>query len=85
MNIERTAILSDTSSYTDRYNKFTFTEGTDVTLEAGTWEYRVYEQTSPSNTNHINATGELEVGLVDVHGTDNVTFTHGQSTDTFAW
>ena len=86
MNIERTAILSDSSAYTDRYNQFTFTEGVDITfLTGGIWEYRIYEQTSSTNTNFNNATSELEVGLAYVHGTDNITFKQGESTDTIVW
>lgn len=49
-------IIADTSSFTRRYNRFSFTEGTDdalngsLTLGAGgQYEYFVYEQASTTN------------------------------------
>lgn len=87
MNIERSVVLTDTATtdQKERFNKFTFTEGTDVTLEAGIWEYRVYEQTSPSNTDYNQSTSQVEIGLANVTGTDNVTFHQGSSNDTMVW
>ncbi len=89
MNIERTLLFTpaqDTSPYPDRYNQFSFIESIDLTFPTGgIWEYRIYEQTSASNTNYNNATSELEIGLAYVHATDNVTFAQGESTDTIVW
>ena len=78
---EKSCIITDTSSYTYRYNKFTLTEtsGTEVltsgtiTLSpAGFWHYEVYEQSSSSNTNYLlslNPSIPLEVGKLKVIGT----------------
>lgn len=49
---ERQIILTDTSDYPTRYNLFTFTEGTDLTLMSGQNEYRIYD----------NNNVEVEVG-----------------------
>lgn len=71
-------IVSDTSNYIERYNKFLVTEtsGTQtltsgvVTLgDAGFYEYAIYEQTSSSNLDIVNTTSLLEIGLIKVVGT----------------
>lgn len=59
-------LLTDTSSYTDRYNKFAVTEGTTFTLDAGEYMYKVYAQTSPSNTNPDSADELVEQGILKV-------------------
>lgn len=44
-------VLSDTSSYTDRYNRFSFTEGTDLTIpNAGDYKYTFYQKETDSTT-----------------------------------
>jgi len=60
-------ILTDSSSYTERYNKFSVTEGTTFTLDAGEYLYKVYAQTSPSNTNPALANELVEQGLLKVN------------------
>jgi hypothetical protein len=60
-------ILTDSSSYTERYNKFSVTEGTTFTLDAGEYLYKVYAQTSPSNTNPALANELVEEGLLKVN------------------
>ena len=60
-------ILTDTSAYTDRYNKFSVTEGTTFTLDGGEYEYKVYAQTSPSNTNPDLANELVEQGILKVN------------------
>lgn len=71
-------ISADLSDYPERYNEFLITEtsGTQtltsgvVTLaETGTYEYEIYEQTSSTNLNKVNATSLLEIGLIKVVGT----------------
>lgn len=42
-------ILTDTSQFTDRYNRFTFVEPTTADLIEGFWDYEVYEQASSVN------------------------------------
>lgn len=66
-NAKQTVIMSDTSSYTDRYNSFTLIEGTTVTLSPeGFWKYEVWEQSSAVNTNPDLATTKLETGTARV-------------------
>ena len=60
-------ILTDISSYPDRYNKFSVVEGTSFTLDEGELMYRVYAQTSPSNTNPDLADELVEQGLLKVY------------------
>lgn len=57
-------ILSDISSFPDRYNKFLVTEGTTFTLRIGQYQYNVYAQTSPSNTNPTLANQLVESGIL---------------------
>lgn len=61
-------ILADTSSYTERYNKFTLTEGdTDATtFDVGEHLYTVYAQISTDNTNPNNADEVVETGILKV-------------------
>ena len=77
-NVESKFIAADTSSYTDRYNKFTITEKAtspnnligEVTLSLdGFYTYTIYEQTSSTNLNPANATGVVETGKVQVFAT----------------
>ena len=65
-NVAYNFILSDTSSYTTRYNKFDITEGTTVTLDAGEYEYEIYAQTSPTNLDPTLANELVEEGMVKV-------------------
>ena len=60
-------ILTDISSYPDRYNKFLVVEGTSFTLDEGELMYRVFAQTSPSNTNPNLADELVEQGLLKVY------------------
>lgn len=77
-NVEAKFIAADTSTYPDRYNKFTITEKTsspnpligEVTLSLdGFYTYTIYEQTSSTNLNPANATGVVETGKVQVFTT----------------
>lgn len=80
----KTFRMTDLSSYTWRYNKFTLTE-TDstndlttgvVTLSpAGDWSYTIYEQSDANNLTVANTTSIVEKGKIKVIGTDTVTFT----------
>tara|TARA_R110000868_G_scaffold371143_1_gene634650 strand:+ start:62 stop:472 length:411 start_codon:yes stop_codon:yes gene_type:complete len=72
----KTFIVADTSSYTDRYNKFLITEcasgaevltsGTVNLQNIGEYSYRIFEQSSASNLSIANATTECENGLIKV-------------------
>ena len=65
-NVSYNFILTDTSSYTERYNAFELTEGTTVTLDAGEYIYKIYAQTSPTNVNPELANELVEEGMVKV-------------------
>jgi hypothetical protein len=58
--------LTDISAYVDRYNKFSVTEGTTVTLDAGEYLYKIYAQSSPTNLNPDLANEVVEEGIVKV-------------------
>jgi hypothetical protein len=64
--VEYNFLLTDTSSYKERYNKFAIAEGATVTLDAGEYLYRIYAQTSSVNTNPELANELVEEGLVKV-------------------
>jgi hypothetical protein len=59
-------ILTDTSAYVERYNKFPITEGSTVTLDAGEYEYKIYAQTSSINVDPALADELVEQGIVKV-------------------
>lgn len=69
-NNEFSCIAPDTSDYTSRYNRFQITQmttpdNTDAEInvdESGLFHYYIYEQSSSTNLNYLNATGLLEVG-----------------------
>ena len=66
---------SDTTTYLPWY-KFIITEGTDVTLAYDVdWKYRVWEQSSSTNTDPGNSTTLLETGIARVTGNETTTYT----------
>ena len=68
------AIIAETSQYPERTLKFVITEGTTVTLtEEGEWSYRLFEQSSASNTNPSLATKLIYEGDLYVVGTPTLT------------
>ena len=91
-NTETSCIVTDTSSYSARYNSFTVLETTNPTntsgqveLSVGIWVYEIYGQSSASNLTYTDATQLLERGLVKVTGTATDTFTQPSYSDTFTW
>jgi hypothetical protein len=64
--VEYNFLLTDISSYKERYNEFEITEGATVTLDAGEYLYRIYAQTSSVNTNPELANEIVEEGIVKV-------------------
>lgn len=66
-------LASDTSSHLTRYNEFQIEE-TDtpdvmngkISLIPGFYEYRVYQQTSPTNLDPELSRGQVEIGKVKV-------------------
>jgi hypothetical protein len=81
-------IATDSSAYTERFNKFTITEtSTPNNLNAevelpteGQWRYFVYANSSSSNLDPTGLT-ELESGIVKVTGTTTpvTTYSGGNS------
>ena len=61
-------ILTDISTFKERYNEFLFDEGvTDAkTLEVGEHEYKIYAQISSNNLNPSLADELVETGLLKV-------------------
>jgi hypothetical protein len=64
--VEYNFLLTDISSYKERYNEFEITEGATVTLDAGEYLYRIYAQNSSVNTNPELTDELVEEGLVKV-------------------
>jgi len=79
------AIVMAFDSQAERCEKWTFIEGITATLPSGISEYRIYEQSSPVNTNYLSATTLLETGLAYVHGIPTDTYAKPNYTETFAY
>ncbi len=77
-------IITNTSTHTERYDEFTFVEGSNSakTLNIGEYVYTIYAQTSNSNTNIANADEEVERGIAMVRHTEN-TFPSNTITTTY--
>lgn len=91
-NVENSCIVTDTSSYTGRYNQFVVTESSTesrttgtLSLVEGLHEYRIYEQSSSSNLSSSNATTLLETGLAKVIGTQQDSIATATYSETFVW
>ena len=67
-NEQKAFILSNTSTHTERYDEFTFTEGSSTaqTLQNGRHKYQIYAQSSAVNTDPDNANEEVESGVAEV-------------------
>lgn len=77
-------VIMTYTAQSERFEKWTFIEGTTATLPSGVSEYRIYEQASSTNTNYLSATTLLETGLAYVHGTATETYSLPSYTETFA-
>ena len=66
-NTTTNVILTDISAYTDRYNKFSVSEGSTFDIYSGEYLYRVYAQTSPTNTDPDLADELVEQGMLKVN------------------
>lgn len=60
-------IVADVSAYTDRYNKFSVTEGSTFEVYSGEFMYKVYAQTSPTNLDPSLADELVEEGILKVN------------------
>jgi hypothetical protein len=58
-------LLTDVSTFTERYNKFSINENTYDFFE-GEYMYEIYAQTSPSNLNPALANEQVESGILKV-------------------
>ena len=56
---------TDISAHKERYNEFSIVTNTHFTLE-GEYHYAIYEQTSTTNVNPLNAATLLETGIARV-------------------
>jgi hypothetical protein len=75
---------ADVSEHKDRYNKFSINGVTHFANElAGEWEYKIYEQTSPTNVLPLQATSLLETGIMRLSDTDSFNFTEYTTNNTF--
>lgn len=86
-NIEVKFVLlnnQDTSTYKDRFNQFSIVTNTYFgTQDSGEWEYQIYEQTSPTNTNPSSAAGIVETGIMRLNESTSFTYTKHQPNNTF--
>lgn len=86
-NIEVKFVLlnnADTSAHKDRFNSFSIVTNIYFqTQDSGEWEYEIYEQTSPTNTNPSLATGLLETGIMRLYEATGFSFTKYQPSNTF--
>lgn len=86
-NIEVKFVLlnnADTSTHKDRFNSFSIVTNTYFqTQDSGEWEYEIYEQTSPTNTNPSLATELLETGIMRLYEATGFSFTKYQPSNTF--
>ncbi len=77
-------LMADISIHTNRYNEFTFIEGTTKTLSpTGQWTYRVWEQSSSTNLAPSLATTLLETGQIRVVGTADIYYENTNLDNTF--
>jgi len=75
---------ADTSAFKDRFNQFSIVTNTYFgTQDSGEWEYQIYEQTSPTNTNPSLATGLVETGIMRLSESTSFTYTKHQPNNTF--
>lgn len=64
---------ADTSSYKDRYNKFSIVVNTYFgDSPEGMWEYKIYEQASTTNIDPNLATSLLETGIMQLLDSGNL-------------
>jgi hypothetical protein len=65
---QKAFIVTDTSTAPNRYQLFSFVEGSSTakTLAVGTHYWALYAQTSPNNTNPLLASQEVDRGLAYV-------------------
>jgi len=86
------AICPDTSTQTTRYNLLTIIESNtsiplsgQVKLVEGTYQYKVYEQSSSSNLNPLLSTSLVETGLLKSVTTATSSFIDNTYTEEFVW
>jgi hypothetical protein len=63
--------LTDDSPNTERYNQFDITEGTDLEMPIGDYEYRVYQMPDTTDTDYTRGT-QVEIGKMRLIDTPQV-------------
>lgn len=67
---------TDISSHKQRYNEFSIVVNSHfANAESGQYDYTIYEQTSPSNTDPALAIGIVEVGIMQLDEATDFTYT----------
>lgn len=86
------AICPDTSTQTTRYNLLTIIESNtaiplsgQVKLVEGTYQYKVYEQSSSSNLNPLLSVSLVETGLLKSVTTATSSFIDNTYSEEFVW
>lgn len=75
---------ANTSPHKLRYDQFSIVVDTHfANSESGQWDYFIYEQVSPTNTNPNDATSLLEVGIMQLNESSDFTYTAHNPSNTF--
>ena len=77
-------LITDTSSYPQRYNQFTVTEGVDFTVPKTEYNYVVLQK-SEASTDITGNEVVLEYGVCKVVGTETTYTTHNVADDTIVY
>ena len=75
---------ADVSTYKQRFDKFSIVVNTHfANSESGQWDYYIYEQTSTTNTDPLQATGLVEEGIMQLNESTAFTYTKYNPSNTF--
>lgn len=78
------AEIDDESEYPNRYNKFTINAAVVFNGQlSGEWHYKVYQQSSPTNTDPDAAEGALEYGKLLLNRATEFSYTMYEQAQTF--
>ena len=76
--------IDDESNYPNRYNKFTINAATVFeNQQTGEWHYKVYQQSSPTNTDPDAAEGTLEYGKLILNRATEFSYIMYEQAQTF--
>lgn len=78
------AEIDDESEYPQRYNKFTINAATVFNGQlSGEWHYKVYQQSSATNTDPESAEGVLEYGKLILNRAPQFSYTMYEQAQTY--